>query len=62
MPRQARIEDGVAVRFRGAVLERRREGVRGREEVRAVDKGFGALVVERRRRGGVEELRWEAGP
>ena len=41
MSRESFVEDGVPVWFRRAVFER--AGVGGREEVGAVEEGFGAL-------------------
>lgn len=41
MPREAFVEDGVAIGFGGAVFES--AGVGGGEEVGVVEVGFGAL-------------------
>ncbi len=49
----------MSVGFLGAVFEG--AGVRGGEEVGAVEEGFGALGVEGWGRGGVEEGRREGG-
>ncbi len=53
MFREAGVESGVAVGFRGAVFED--AGVGGEEEVRVVEEGFGALGEEGGRGAGVGE-------
>jgi hypothetical protein len=57
MPRQFCIEDRVAVGFRRAVLEGARSG--GGQVGRAVEEGFGTLVVESWRGMRVGERLWE---
>lgn len=53
MPRQARVERGVAIRFRRAVFQR--AGTGGGQEVRFVQEGFGALGEEEGGGSGVGE-------